>query len=336
MNTLISIIIPNYNGGRTIGYCLDSVFRYKDDACEVIVVDDCSDDASAEIIARYPYTLIRLAKRSGAAAARNAGAGRSRGQALFFIDADCVLKQDTIAAVRRHLAEAPLSTVIGGTYTPRPPDPGFFSFFQSVFINYSETRNSGAPDYVASHALVISAETFRSSGGFREDFLPILEDVEFSHRLRAAGHRLLMDPALQVGHIFNFTGLRSLRNAARKTEYWFAYSLVNRDLLSDSGTASREIKATGILWLASVLLVLVSILLHTPGLLLLIVLLGAGIVINRQLFKAFREAGGTLFAVQASAYYLFVYPGAIWTGTLRGLLHVFRLQQRGNAADDRA
>ena len=80
------------------------------------------------------------------------------------------------------------------------------------------------------------------SGGFKENFLPILEDVEFSHRLRRTGFKLTMNPEILVRHIFNFTLIKSLKNAFRKSLYWTIYSLKNKDLLTDSGTASIELK----------------------------------------------------------------------------------------------
>jgi len=74
MQQLMSIIIPNYNGSRTIGKCLESVFALNDEDLEVIVVDDCSEDGSLYIIRRYPCRLIQMEKHAGASAARNAGA----------------------------------------------------------------------------------------------------------------------------------------------------------------------------------------------------------------------------------------------------------------------
>ena len=44
---------------------------------------------------------------------------------------------------------------------------------------------------------------------------PLIEDVEFSHRLRKNGCRLVVDPRIQVRHIFNFSLLRSLQNALK-------------------------------------------------------------------------------------------------------------------------
>lgn len=321
MKHSVSIIIPHYNGSRTIGKCLESVFAFSDDAREVIVADDRSDDNSREIIKKFPCRLIELEKHAGASAARNAGARGSTGDILFFIDADCLLQRDALSIIRAHMATQPSDAVLGGTYTPVPADPGFFSLFQSAFINYSETKNRFNPDYIATHALVIGADAFRKAGGFSEDFMPILEDVEFCHRLRKAGSKLSMIPELQVRHIFNFSLGKSLRNAARKTRYWTVYSLANRDLFADSGTASQEIKMNGAAWLLTVCLAILFLLTGQGGFLAPVPLLWAGsMYINRNLFKAFFRAGGARFALPAGMYYTIVYPGAVWTGFLRGVI----------------
>ena len=291
---------------------------------EVIVVDDNSTDGSVKIIEKFPVRLIRLERHAGASAARNVGAGNSTGSVLFFIDADCLLRKDTLALVRRAFADRGENFVIGGTYTREPQDPGFFSLFQSVFINYFETKRADDPDYIATHALVIDASAFRKSGGFPRNFLPIIEDVEFSHRLRRAGYRLLMDPAIQVRHIFNFTLRRSLGNAFKKSRYWTQYSLANRDLLADSGTASRELKVNVFacffccavlgLWLPTGK---ASFLYPLP------MIIGVNLFINRRLFGAFYETRGTLFAILAAGYYTTLYALAVGAGAFRGLIGYF-------------
>src|SRR5512141_3234964 len=124
MDPVISIIIPAYKAGSTIGTCLESIYRYEREDCEVVVVDDCSPDDSVRTIEAYPCRLIRLPRNQGAAAARNAGARASRGKYLFFIDADCVLTDRTPDAVRKNLQTAASGMVIGGTYTPVPHDAG--------------------------------------------------------------------------------------------------------------------------------------------------------------------------------------------------------------------
>ena len=325
----LSIIIPNYNGARTIGACLDALMAHRDEGCEIVVADDGSYDGSVDVIRQYPVKLILLAQHSGASAARNTGARGSAGEALFFIDNDCVVTDATIPRVRKNLSEQPHDVVVGGTYTAIPYDAGFFSSFQSAFINYFETKKAIGPDYIATHAMVIRSAAFKEIGGFKEDFLPILEDVEFSHRLRRSGLRLIMDPDLQVRHIFHHSLARSLRNAFNKTRYWTEYSLANRDLFADSGTASKEIKVNGAAWLVTTALVLLSLVFgHRSCFLVPLLFLWAGnMVVNRHLYRAFLKAGGGLFALMAGCYYSFIYPAAIWTGFFRGVCQYFVKQR---------
>ncbi|MBI5025864.1 MAG: glycosyltransferase family 2 protein [Nitrospirae bacterium] len=203
MGKSISVIIPNYNKSATIGKCLEAAFSSRYENFEVIAVDDCSTDNSLEVIKKFPCKLIQLKKHSGASKARNTGAENSRGEVLFFTDSDCLLKEDALALASKTIGGSK-NIVIGGTYTRLPYDDSFFSTFQSIFINYSETRKKD-PDYIPAHALIIDAQLFRDSGGFQEDSLPILEDVEFSHRLRRSGCKLVMNPEILVQHIlFSF------------------------------------------------------------------------------------------------------------------------------------
>lgn len=321
----ISIIIPNRNGGNTIGACLEAAFASRLADFEVIVVDDCSKDDSIPIIERFPCRLVRLSDHGGAARARNVGAQHGQGKILFFTDADCLLNEDTLSKASEALAAAHSALVVGGTYTRRPADDGFFSRFQSVFINYSETKHASDPDYVAAHAMAISAESFRTSGGFPESLGPILEDVEFSHRLRRQGIRLIMNPDIQVRHIFNFSLFGSLRNAFRKSMYWTMYSIDNKDLLADSGTASFELKANVVAYYLSWLLLFLSLATgHWTWWYSIAGVQLVNILINKKLLLAFCDTNDILFSLAAVLYYLVVYPLAVGLGAIVGVIRYWR------------
>jgi len=318
MGKSISVIIPNHNGSSTIEMCLNAVFSSSHEDFEVIVVDDGSTDGSVGIIGRFPCKLVRLKKRSGASKARNTGASHAEGRLLFFIDADCIVQKNTLVAAEKSIGKR-TDTIVGGTYTRLPYDDSFFSVFQSVFINYSETKKD-EPDYVATHAMVIEREIFMKSGGFPEDFLPIIEDVEFSHRLRRAGYKLRMDSGILVTHIFSFTLRSSIRNAVRKSKYWTAYSLVNKDILADSGTASAELKTAVVsLFLIALLFMLYLISLNAllPFLMGVVFILNA--FVNRKFIFSLYSAKGFFFAVKATAYYFSLYAFAVGTGALAGI-----------------
>ena len=320
MNPLLSIIIPVYNGAATLEACLHAAIQAMDNSCELIVVDDGSTDQSAAIIRHFPCRLIQLRHNWGAAYARNLGAIKSRGEILFFTDADCLLNKTTLRLVKQHMCLADDNLVIGGSYSAQPYDDHFYSRFQSVFIRYSENKHASSPDYVATHAMAIKASTFQASGGFNEKMGPMLEDVEFSHRLRRAGVRLQILPELQVQHIFNYSLMDSWRNAIRKTRYWVQYSFRNHDLLADSGTASRELKTHVSSYYIAMLCLLMALAGLPHVLTVLAVLLSGDLYLNRGLLKAFyTRSGSHLTGIISILYYLLVYPLPVGAGVLAAL-----------------
>lgn len=328
MNTRLSVIIPNHNGSAFVEACLKALYSAGHQPFEVIVVDDCSTDNSVELIGKFPCRLIRFEKQGGASRARNTGARNSLGNALFFIDVDCVVQDDTILhAINAYDQNRDL--VIGGSYTPIAFDDTFFSTFQSIFINCSELKRP-EPDYIAAHAMVIDRELFIKSGGFPEHFAPLIEDVEFSHRLRRSGIRLIMDSAILVRHIFNYDLRESLRNAFRKSKYWIAYSLQNNDLLADSGTASLELKfnvlCSSFVWIFLLCLIISA---EIFFLAFISIVFAFNIAVNRSLIRAFFREKGIAFGIRATLYYSLVYPLSVAAGGAAGM--AYYLQSRGKA-----
>jgi glycosyltransferase involved in cell wall biosynthesis len=318
MDKSISLIIPNYNGSSTIGKCLEAALASRYGNFEVVVVDDCSEDNSVEIIKQFPVRLIALEEHSGAPVARNRGAEESRGEILFFTDADCLIRDDALSLANEAMAQNP-GAVIGGTYTPLPLDTDFFSTFQSLFIHYSETKKK-EPDYIAAHAMVMEASLFRKSAGFPQHVFAIPEDVKFSHILRRMEHRLIMKPEIEVTHVFNFTFLKSLRNAFRKAMLWTIYSLENHDLLTDSGTASSELKINGASFFLTVVCGFLFISRQEPSWLALVpFLFGLNLFASRGLLRLFVRSRGSWFTIVAALYYTIVYPLPVLAGGLVGI-----------------
>lgn len=327
---LVSVVIPNYNGAATIEHCLEAAFASHYANFEVIVVDDGSADDSLERIQRFPCRVVQMPRHAGAGAARNAGARASRGEVLFFTDADCLLQPDALAQAVAALGGA-ADVAVGGTYTPVPSLPRFFDRFQSAFIHYFETKQAPTADYLATHALALGAATFRRHAGFAEDALPILEDVEFSHRLRRGGCELIMNAALQVRHVFDYSLAKSLRNAFRKARYWTCYSLGAGDLLADSGTASHELKLDVGAWCLSAALLVTGWAIAAPAWIVAAAAVQAtNAYANRGLLDAFRRAHGARFTLASALYYFLIYPVAVGAGALSGAW-LYRARPRATA-----
>ncbi len=321
MPPLISVVIPVMNGRTTIGACLEAAMAQRFSDFEVVVANDGSTDDTAEIVDRFPRVRqLRLTHR-GAAGARNAGAAAAQGEILFFIDADCLLEPDAVANAAKAMRGADPKLVVGGTYTLAAPRENFFGRFQSAFIHHSETKYPDRPDYIASHALVMRKDTFLATGGFPERFMPIIEDVEYAHRLRRTGHRLVMDASILVQHVFHFTLWRSLRNAFKKSRFWSRYSLHNKDVFTDSGTASFELKAATATLGASILLAAAWLATgSTAWLWPLPILWAATLTVCFGLLRAYFRAGGVSLLVPAMVYFFVVYPLPVGLGALVGVL----------------
>ena len=89
-NPLVSIIILNYNAGKLIEECIDSIFQTKYKNYEIIVVDNNSKDDSVDKIKNiYPrINIISLKDNLGYAGGCNMGAMKSNGKFLLFLNND--------------------------------------------------------------------------------------------------------------------------------------------------------------------------------------------------------------------------------------------------------
>jgi glycosyltransferase involved in cell wall biosynthesis len=96
--TAISVIIPAYDAARFLSEAVESVLRQTLPAAEVIVVDDGSSDATAEVARGFGETLRYLHQtNAGLGAARNRGVEASVGELLAFLDADDVWPPESLA-----------------------------------------------------------------------------------------------------------------------------------------------------------------------------------------------------------------------------------------------
>ena len=91
LKPLVSVIINNYNYGRFVADAIDSALTQTYSNCEVIVVDDGSQDNSREVIARFGDRVRTVLKSNGGqSSAFNAGFAESSGGVICFLDSDDV------------------------------------------------------------------------------------------------------------------------------------------------------------------------------------------------------------------------------------------------------
>ncbi len=101
MNPLVSIITPNYNASKYIATTIESVQNQTYTNWELLIVDDCSNDNSVEIIKTFQekddrIKLLELPQNAGPAIVRNEGIKQAQGSYLTFIDSDDIWLPDFI------------------------------------------------------------------------------------------------------------------------------------------------------------------------------------------------------------------------------------------------
>ena len=105
---LVSTVIPVWNGPRLVARAIDSVLAQDYRPIEVIVVDDGSDDDTAQVLqamrGRHPAEIVVVVheQAAGPGQARESGRARVRGEYVQYLDSDDVLAADKF---RRQVAE---------------------------------------------------------------------------------------------------------------------------------------------------------------------------------------------------------------------------------------
>ena len=106
----VSVVMPAYNAAATLQASMDSVFAQTHADIELLVIDDCSKDATWDMIqdaaAREPCVVpIRMAQNGGVAAARNAGIEAATGTHIAFLDSDDRWLPDKLEHQLAHMHE---------------------------------------------------------------------------------------------------------------------------------------------------------------------------------------------------------------------------------------
>jgi glycosyltransferase involved in cell wall biosynthesis len=112
---LVSIIIPLYNAENFIADAIESIINQSYSNWEVIIVNDESNDNSLTVAKEYESNKIKIysKKNGGAAAARNYGYYKSKGEFIKFFDADDLINPEMIASQVNIAIKNPNSIISG-------------------------------------------------------------------------------------------------------------------------------------------------------------------------------------------------------------------------------
>jgi glycosyltransferase involved in cell wall biosynthesis len=215
-----SIVIPAYNDWLPLQECLQSLARQQNaPSFEVVVVDDGSVDAAPETIRQwasvYPLAFLQQ-NHQGISAARNLGIRNSHGEILLFVDADCKVASNTLAALSSMIDRSPNQDsfqlrLVGdrANLVGRAEDLRLMTFQEHMLHSDGRVRYLNTAGFAVRRKSVNSKTNLFDPSALRaEDTLLLVE-------LMQAGKPPLFVPEAVVEHAVPLSVTECLRKAVR-------------------------------------------------------------------------------------------------------------------------
>ena len=197
---IFSVIIPCYNCVKTLESTVSSIRVCGLSDCEILLIDDGSNDGTAELCDRLcgKYAGIRCVHQSnkGVSAARNRGIDEARGEYIWFVDSDDTVDEDSLRGVlKTALLKKPDMLLFGMSFdyynngkmylreTLNPPSEGMLSL-QNLKDDFDGFYNCNALTPVWNKLFRIDllkkrGTRFREDMFLMEDYLFVLELLPF-------------------------------------------------------------------------------------------------------------------------------------------------------------
>lgn len=206
----LSVVVPVLNGDAVLPRCFAALegSTLPRSEWELIVVDDGSTDMTAEYAATVADRVVSVVDGPrGPAFARNLGVESARGALLLFVDADVCVHPDTLERTRDLFAGDATIGAAFGAYDDEPAQPDFLSQYRNLYHRYVHLQGEGDAETFWAGCGSVRKNAFDEVGGYDAERYPRpqIEDIDLGYRLRAAGHRIVLDPAIEVVHLKRWT-----------------------------------------------------------------------------------------------------------------------------------
>ena len=185
---MLSVVIPATDSPPTLGRCLAALARSTE-----------PHDGRGRDRAR---------RRSGPAAARNAGVARTTGEIVVFVDADVEVHPDALRRLREAFDRDAALAAVFGAYDDRPAAAAVVSRFRNLLHHHVHASAGGPATTFWAGLGAIRREAFDAPSAASTATRyprPSIEDIELGMRLHAAGRRIVLDPAVRGTHLKRWT-----------------------------------------------------------------------------------------------------------------------------------
>jgi glycosyltransferase involved in cell wall biosynthesis len=201
-----SIIIPLYNRPQEIKELLETLTRQTYKQFEVLVIEDGSTDAAADIVFSFSDKLdvkyfVKI--NEGQGFTRNFGFERAKGDYFIVFDSDCLIPEDYLQIVNDSLAKNPLDAYGGPDAAHHSFTPIQKAISHAMTSPFTTGGTRGSKKGIGqfhprSFNMGISRKVWENAGGFIITRLG--EDIEYSIRIHSMGYKIGLIPDAVVYH----------------------------------------------------------------------------------------------------------------------------------------
>jgi len=214
----LSIVVPTYDTAAMTLRCCQAVVATMPESSEVIVADDGSRDATAELLAREAprVRVVRLDANRGFASAANAGVAAASGRIVLLLNSDAIVEASALDALLNDFDADPRLGVAGAQLlnddgTPQwsggrtPALPWMIGVVSCAghlarLFRRADGATPRVVDWVSGAAMAFRTDVWCDAGPLNERFRFYCQDIEFCLRARAAGWDVRIVDAARVRH----------------------------------------------------------------------------------------------------------------------------------------
>ena len=214
----VSLYIPCFNAAKTIKPCLEAVLKQSYSLKEIVIVDDASTDATADIVSHYPVKLIKQKNNRGLAATRNVAIKQIDTEFIASVDADCLPDSGWL----KHLMEEFKSPEIVGSGGKllETEASSVFDLWRSIHMKQNWEDIKAEPPFLFGSNTVFRRKALVETGLYNEEFRNNYEDIDMCRRLKSRGYALRYQSRAYVNHLKK-DNLYSLLNTFWKWNFEF-------------------------------------------------------------------------------------------------------------------
>ena len=201
----VSIVVTCLNNAHTIGECLQALINqdYPREAIEIIVIDACSTDGTAQIAQKYAGKVLSLPLN--APAAYNYAVKIAAHDILGFVDADAIVERDWLKKLVPNLADPRVAGVSGAIETWNPQNP--WARIIGFELKNRYNRIGKYTGRIATMNLLLKRSVLTEVGDWDED-LPSQYDTDIGYRITQRNYRFAYEPQARCYH-FNRQSVRA-------------------------------------------------------------------------------------------------------------------------------